>query len=197
MKIEIQDKVEKGFILKGLEKCPKLVRLNKKRPSIFKLKEYFYSELKRDLFIIATLFFVYISMLLVSIVGHKELILIYLFCFPFVLALLGLPSILRVRSFKKRFSVVKCILKHYIKASIEVYEFGLKLYYYDKLIFDISWGNIQSIEIYDDIIFINCKIEKYSFFINSRYAKELTYLVKSQGKKDLIKDKRSQEAKYV
>lgn len=197
MKIEIKEKIDKKFILKGLEKCPKLVGFNNKKYSVFKLKKYFTEEIKRDLFIIGILIFVYISMLLVSIVGHNELILIYLFCLPFVLALLGLPSISRVISFKKRFSVVEYILEHYIKASIEVYEFGLRLYYYDKLIFDISWGNIQSIEIYDDIIFINCEIKKHSFFINSRYAKELYELVKSQGKKDLIKDKRLQEVKYV
>ncbi len=115
MKIEIEDKINKELILKGLEKCPKLVDFNKKRYSISKLKPYLTVELKRDLFIIVTLLAVYILMVILSIIDHTELILIYLFYFPLELILLALPSIIRINDFKKKFSVVEFITNQNIK----------------------------------------------------------------------------------
>lgn len=111
-------------------------------------------------------------------------------CICFVYFLLSLAFNIRVRPAKAKILLLEKYSQNQPQGQLEIWEFGVNLFYNEKKVRDICWGNIKSIEIYDEIIIFHCKLVEFSFFISSKYEEEALKLLKNQDMLHLCIDKR-------
>lgn len=101
------------------------------------------------------------------------------------------PFYLEKRKIKNETLLLEKYLNNQPHGKLEIWEFGINLFYKDEKIKDICWGNIHSILIYDDIIIFDCKFGKCCFFINSEYENEVKKALEAQNMLRLCVDMRN------
>ncbi len=133
------------------------------------------------------LFFSFVIFLICSIKSslnfNEKIMSIVCICFAYFLV--SWATNVRVRPAKAKILLLEKYLDNQPNGKLEVWDFGINLYHNGKKVRDISWGNIKSINIYDDIIVFSCEIGSCSFFINSKYESELIKLLKKYNKEKL------------
>lgn len=101
------------------------------------------------------------------------------------------PFYLEKRKIKNETLLLEKYLNNQPNGKLEIWEFGINLFYKDEKIKDICWGNLNSIAIYEDIIIFDCKFSNSCFFINSQYENEVKKALEAQNMLRLCVDMRN------